>query len=401
MSESPALVPPPVPAGAQTGDAHSADAPGSAMARALLSGSRRSTVVLRGDIAALHNGDPDLATPEHIRRALSEAVEAGATHYAPPLGDPELRAALAETLSRNGGRPVSSAQVMVTHGASGGLGAIFLATLNAGDRVVIPTPTYSLYADHVRMAGAVPEFVPCRPDLHLDLQAVERACRGARMLVLCHPCNPTGVVLRPDEMESVGRIAADNDLLVVSDEAYDAIVFDGRPFVSALRVEALQDRLLYCNTLSKRYSMTGWRVGYVASPASLAPAVGRLHATLHGPLNTAVQRAALAAITGPQDCVDRLATDCARRRDLAMTRLAGIPGVRTLTPEGTFYLFVGYPQPILATEMQGRAHAGGVAVRAGSEFGDAGEGHLRVSTTAVPEVLEQGLERLAAVLARA
>lgn len=369
------------------------------IARELERHSRRATALPGGDVAILDSGDPDFATPGHIRRALHDAIEAGATHYGEPFGDVELRAALAEQVSARCGRTVSTAQVIVTHGASGGLGAAILACVDPGDRVVIPEPTYSLYADQVRAAGAQPVFVRTRADFHLDLDAIAAAAPGSRMLVLCHPCNPTGAVLRRDELEAVARIAALHDLLVLADEAYDAIVHDGVSFTSTLDVAALADRLIYCQTFSKRYAMTGWRVGYVVAPSPLAAAIGRVHFTLHGPPNTAVQRAALAAVHGGDGCIAPMLREYARRRDMVLAQLGDIRGLRIAPAEGTFYVFFAYPQEVDSVTMLQRLLDHGVAVRAGSEFGDGGEGHLRLSYTASPEVLEQGLARLRAALA--
>ena len=367
------------------------------MARELEATSRRGTRVAPPGTVLLSVGEPDFATPAHIQAALVDALAQGATHYAAPFGDPDLRLALADAAAAVAGRGISADQAIVTHGAHGGIGAVMLATLDPGDRVVIPDPNYSLYADHVRLAGAVPVFVPCLTDHHLDLDALERAAAGARMVILCHPCNPTGAVLTGAELAEVARIAEANDLLVLADEAYDAMVYE-RPFISSLTVEALAPRLLYCQTFSKRYAMTGWRIGWLVVPPDLAPAIGRIHFSLHGPLNSAVQRAALAAL-GSTDDVDRMVREYARRRDLVVAGLAAMPGVTAPAPEGTFYAFLRYPQHMDAVSMLRRCLDHGVALRAGSEFGDAGENHLRLSFAAGIPDLEEGLRRLGAALA--
>ena len=369
-------------------------------ARELERHSRRSRTLPEGDVALLDAGDPDAPTAEHVRRALHEAVEAGATHYGHPFGDPDLRAALAARASATTGWPVAPGRVLVTHGASGGLGAAILATVDPGDRVLLQDPTYSLYADQVRVAGGLPVSVPTRPDFHLDAERLAAAAPGARMIVLCHPSNPTGVVHSRDELEAVAAIAERHDLLVLADEAYDAIIHPPTRFVSTLEIPALEPRLLYCQTLSKTYAMTGWRVGWVIAPEPLAAAVGRLHVTLHGPMNTAVQRAALAAVTGPDDATGEMLRTYARRRSHVIAALAAMPGVVCPPPEATFYAFLRYPQAVDAVTMQARCLEGGVALRAGSEFGDGGERHLRLSYTAADDDLDRGLERLAAVLAR-
>src|SRR5262245_7106996 len=169
------------------------------------------------ELISLAAGDPDFATPEHISQALADALAAGATHYAQLQGDPELRQALADQVSDVANRAYGGDQVLITHGASAGLAATILAAVDPGTRVIVPEPTYSLYADLVWMAGGEVSFVRHRPDLHLDLDGIAAAAPGARMVVVCNPCNPTGAVYMRDELEELAGIARENDLLVLSD----------------------------------------------------------------------------------------------------------------------------------------------------------------------------------------
>jgi aspartate aminotransferase len=365
------------------------------LARILEQHSRRGLSVPAGDVVLLDSGDPDFPTPREIVDSLQEALAGGATHYSEPFGDPELRERLAAIEDARCAWTVEQSQVVITHGASGGLSASILASLDPGDRVLIPEPTYSLYADHVRLAGAEPQFVPTTADFHLDLDALEAAAGGARMLILCNPCNPTGAVFTVNELESVGRLADQHDLLVVSDEAYDSIVYPPTRFCTALAVPALARRLIYCQTFSKRYAMTGWRLGYIVAPEPLATAAGRIHFSLHGPLNAAVQRAGITAAGSPALPVEGYVA----RRQRIVERLSAVSGVKIRPPEGTFYAFFRYPGDEDSMSMQERCLEYGVALRAGSEFGDAGEGHLRLSFTAPPDVLEEGLSRLKSVFA--
>src|SRR5215471_2550407 len=229
------------------------------------------------ELISLAAGDPDLATPEHISQALADALAAGATHYAQQQGDEELRAVLADQVSEVANRAYGRDQLLITHGASAGLAATILAVVDPGTRVIVPEPTYSLYADLVWMAGGEVTFVPHRPDLHLDLDAIEAAAPGARLVTICNPCNPTGAVYTMDELEDLAEIAVEHDLLVLCDETYDHIVFDGVELVSALELPALADRLIYVNTFSKTYAMTGWRIGHVAGPPEVADAIATVH----------------------------------------------------------------------------------------------------------------------------
>ena len=347
---------------------------------------------------SLASGDPDFPTPDYIRRALIEAIEGGYTHYVDNQGDPQLRAALAERAAQVSGCPVEPAQVVVTHGASAALSAALLGTLNPGDRVLLPEPTYSLYADLLQLVGAEPVFVAATADFHLDLDAINDAATGARTLILCNPCNPTGVVYRRAELEGLARIAVRHDLLVLSDEAYDHIVFDDAPFVSALAIPDLRDRLIYCQTFSKTYAMTGWRVGYLVAPPPIAAAAARMHRTINGPMNAAVQRAALAAIMTETDWPERMRREYAARRELLFELLAGCPGVESRPPEGTFYAFVRYDADIPATEVVAAAMARGVGIRGGTEYGPSGRNHIRIAFSSSRADIREGVRRLRSLL---
>ncbi len=349
-------------------------------------------------VCPMHIGEPDFTTPAFIREAMTKALEQGYTGYAQPQGEPEFRAALAADLSRRSAQDFEPNQVIVTAGGSPAIVSAIMGTINPGDRVVIPEPTYSLYADAICLAGGAPVYVPAAPDLHLDLPAIGAAAAGARMLILCNPCNPTGVVCRPDEVRAVARIAVEHDLLVLADEAYDHIVFDGREFVSTLSLPELAGRLLYCQTFSKTYAMTGWRVGYVAAPADLASPVGLVHRTFNGSVNSAVQRAALAALTTDTSWPDERRRDYQRRRDLVVETLADVPGLKMPVPEGAFYAFLGYAGQLTAQEMVARALEAGVGLRAGTEFGAFGAGHVRLAFCVEDARLADGLARLVDVL---
>ncbi len=347
----------------------------------------------------LASGDPDFETPEYIRRALIEAVEQGYTHYAEPQGDPDLRAALAAQAARVSGHDIEASNVLVTHGGSAALSAALLGTVNPGDRVLLPEPTYSLYADLIAMVGAEPVFVRSTPDFHLDLDAIAGAADGATMVVICHPCNPTGVVYRHEELYELAEIAERRDLLVLSDEAYDHIIYDGVSFTSTLAIPGLRDRLLYCNTFSKTYAMTGWRVGYLIAPRDLTAAATRMHRTINGPMNSAVQRAALAAITTPTDWPERMRQEYQARRELVYEMLAGIPGTGGLPPEGTFYAFVRYEGDVPPQEVVAKAREAGVAIRGGTEYGPSGDHHIRIAFSSSRPDLQEGMRRLRALFA--
>jgi aspartate aminotransferase len=346
---------------------------------------------------SLASGEPDFATPHHIRTAHTDALDAGATHYAAWNGAPDLREALAGHAG-GPGRPARTADhVLVTHGGSGALAATILACVNPGDRVVIPVPTYSLYADLVRMAGGEPVLVPQLDNLHLDLDAVAAAAPGARMVAICNPCNPTGVVYSEEELTGLRDIAEQHGLLVLADEAYDHIVYDPVRFTSVLDIPGLAEQVLYVQTFSKTYAMTGWRIGYLIAPPEVVTAAAVVHTRTAGPLNTAVQHAALAAITGPQEPVRQMLDEYRARRDLVMRLLGDVPGTRLRAPDGTFYAFIAHSPRLTSVQVAAKAREWGVAVRPGSEFG--GEGSIRLSFATHRKTLTSGLERLRDMLA--
>lgn len=374
------------------------DDPRSRRVREIQAHSLRPTTRPPKNVVSLASGEPDFATPRHISQALADAVANGATHYAAWDGDPELRGVIAEFCSQPGEAPRAAENVLVTHGASAAITAAILGTVDPGDKVVIPTPTYSLYADIVRMAGGVPVFVPPGPGLRVDVDAVAAAAEGARMLVLCNPCNPTGIVLAAEELAALAEVAERHDLLVLSDEAYDHIVFEPEAFTSALALPGLRERLLYVQTLSKTYAMTGWRIGYLVAPAPALAAAAQIHRSVAGPLNTAVQRAGIAALTGTREPQDQMLAEYTLRRALTLETLREIPDIECGAPEGTFYAFVKHAPDVPSSKVVAAALDQGVAIRSGGEFH--GEGHVRVSFSVDRTTLAEGLVRLRKAFAR-
>ncbi|WP_234439138.1 pyridoxal phosphate-dependent aminotransferase [Streptomyces sp. NRRL B-3229] len=343
-------------------------------------------------------GEPDFPTPEPIVEAAQRALREGWTHYGDLNGDPELREAIAAEAARISGRAHTADSVLVSHGGAAAITAAILATVDPGDRVVLPEPTYSLYPDAVRLAGGVPVPVATTARHHLDLEALAAAARGARMVVLCNPGNPTGAVIPPAELALLGELLHGTDTLVLADEAYADIVYSGVRFVSALAVESLSERLIYVQTLSKTYAMTGWRIGYVVAPEVMAGAIRHVHRTMNSSVNAAVQRAALTALRiGPELAAPMLRA-YQERRDFVTKRINDMPTLRANEPEGAFYALARYDADLSSQEMAAKLLAGGVAVRAGSEYGASGQGHIRLSFAAGLDVLAEGLDRIEAVL---
>ncbi|WP_181789990.1 pyridoxal phosphate-dependent aminotransferase, partial [Streptomyces phytophilus] len=343
---------------------------------------------------SLAMGEPDHPTPPPVIAAAVTALRRGHTHYADQRGIRELRAALAARLPARPGRAWTADDIAVTHGATAALAAVVLATIDPGDRVVIPEPAYSLYADLVVLAGGTVDHVPLAPDLHWDFDALAAALPGAAMVIFSNPANPTGIVHRGQELAALGGLLDGSDTLVVSDEAYHRLTYPGHEPTSALEIDSLRDRTVYVQTFSKTYAMTGWRVGYLTGPRAVVDAAAHVHRSLNGSLNTAVQHAALAALELPDEVVAAMADGYRRRRELAVARLSGVPGLHLVPPEGAFYGFLRYDTGVPSDQVVRELAGQGVLARAGAEYGPSGEGHIRISFATAEEDLWTGLERI-------
>lgn len=374
-------------------------APAPAVQRVEATSRRVQQPASSADLVSLAVGEPDFDTPERIVAAAHDAAARGRTHYAPMAGDPELRRRLADRIAALRGAPVEASDVLVTQGGTAGLSAAILATVGPGDRVVIPDPTYSLYADLVSMAGGVAVHVPLADDLHWDLDALRAALPGARLFVFCNPGNPTGIVHSRAEIDALGDMLVGTETLVLADEAYSALSFTEEPFTSSLQVASLQDRLIYCQTFSKNYAMTGWRVGYLWGPRAVIEAATRVHGTFNGSLNTFVQDAAVVALEQCDDDVERMRASYLARREIMREALQAVPGLQLSEPEGAFYFFPRFDDAMTSDEMVAYLREQGVAVRPGSEFGPSGEGRIRLSYAASEDAIRTGVARLRRALA--
>lgn len=343
-------------------------------------------------------GEPDFSAPPTVTAAAMRAVAAGRVHYTDQHGIAKLRENLLDHLPAP---PVGSPRqwtrdnIVITHGATAGLGAIFFALINPGDKVIIPQPAYSLYADQVVLAGGTVEFVPMRPDLHFDFDALERALPGAKMIAFSNPSNPNGVVHTRAELERLARLLSGTDTIVVADEAYSSLIYTEAPFTSALSVPGLAERTLYVQTFSKKYCMTGWRVGYVAGQRDFIAAIAQFHRTLNGSVSEPAQLAALAALAVPEAELAPMVREYAARRDLVVALLADVPHLTLVAPEGAFYAFFSYDAEAVggkpSAEVTADLASRGVIVRAGAEYGPDAEHHIRISFAASQDDLRRGI----------
>jgi aspartate aminotransferase len=371
---------------------------------------RASAMAAAGvNVVDLSVGEPDFPTPLHICQAAEAAIRSGKTKYTPAAGIPDLRKAVAADYSRRTGLAVTPAQVVVSNGAKHSLHNAFTALLNEGDEVIVPTPYWVSYAELIKLAGAKPVLLSTRieDDFKLRPEALRAAITPAtRMLLLCTPSNPTGVVYSADELRALADIAIEADLAVVSDEIYDQLVFDGQKAVSFPTLRpGLEARTVVVAGVSKTYSMTGWRIGWTICPEPLAKAIGNLQSQETSNPCSVSQHAAVAALTGPQECVAEMCRAFEKRRDLVAARLLSMPGVRLPRIGGAFYAFFDI-QPALAKGTNGITNSmqwcealleqEHVALVAGSAFG--AEGHVRMSFAASEEKLGEGLDRIARFL---
>jgi len=349
-----------------------------------------------GSVIPLHIGDPSFVTPGYICEAAIEAIRQGYTHYPPASGDTQLRKAIADELSSQGGGLFRPEDVVITNGANSALYAAMVAYLDPGEEVLLHDPTYSLYQDVALTIGATAVHVPWSRDLHLDVKALEQAVTPrTRMFVLNNPCNPTGIVLTEDETRAVADFIVRHNLLLVSDEAYDHLVYDNRRFVSMASYEQLTKHVIVINTCSKTFAMTGWRVGYMAGRNGLLKPAADIHRTALGTVNWVAQRAALGAFTTETSWKHDMLAEFTTRRDLMWSMVNAMPGLSCAKPEGTFYAFVRVEVPLTSEQLTDHLMRHGVAVRSGTEYGRRGEGFIRLCFAGEIDQFKPGLDRLA------
>lgn len=350
-------------------------------------------------IVSLMRGQPDTPTPGHIVEAAEKALRAGRTGYADNQGEPNLRAAIAAKLARQGLRYDPVREILVTDGATQGIAIAFATLLEPGDEVLRPDPIYDAYTSPIALWGG--RSVSVRSKIREGRFTIDRESLEAhftpktRVLLLNTPWNPVGTVLTKAELQEVIAFASDHDLLVISDEIYESLIYDGRQHVSPASLsEDAPKRTLLVNSLSKTYAMTGWRVGYVAGDAKLIAAMLLvLQQSSRGPA-TFVQDAAAVALRSDPD--KQMAAEYQARRDQVLERLAGIAGVECLVPEGGLFVMVDVRGLGRSSDDVRRylLHEAGVMVIHGAAYGAGGEGTLRVSFAGGGEMLEKGLDRL-------
>ncbi len=349
------------------------------------------------DIASFGAGEPDFDTPQHIKDAAIEALQAGRTKYTAATGIPELRQAIAEKLLLENNLEYSPSQISVNCGAKHSCYNAILACCDPGDEVVIPAPYWTSYPEMVRLVGAEPFFVETKRENQWKLTAeeFEEAISGrTRMLILNSPNNPTGSVYTKAELEAITEVAASEDVIILSDEIYEKLVYNGRKHVSIASVsEEAKNLTITINGLSKVYSMTGWRLGYTAAPPEIAEVIDTIQSHTTSNPTTFAQYGALAALQGDQSFVNDMVEEYDMRRQYMMSRLQKIRNIEVVEPEGAFYFLVdttkmGLGSMNLTEKLLSRYR---VAAVPGLAFGH--DMSVRLSYATSLDVIKKGLDR--------
>ncbi len=341
-------------------------------------------------------GDPDFPTPEHICDAAREAMRQGYTHYVPGAGDKELLAAICENVNREYDSSYQPEGVIITAGGAGAIYLICLTYLAHGDEAIVFNPSYTNQAHCAALAGAKPVWVPLTEKFELDRDALRQAVTPrTRMIFLTNPNNPTGTVLGMDDVRFIAETALERDLLLVADEVYRKLYYDGRRHFSAASLTEVRDRTILVDSFSKTYAMTGWSIGYLATTPELASHMNILREARPGKVSAPSQRAALAALRGPQDCIGTMVAEYARRRRGIIARLAEVPGLHYVVPDAAFYFFCRFPFRMTSADLVDYLYARKVSVRSGAQFGSRGEGWFRVSYSVPYQSAIDGIDRIA------
>jgi aspartate aminotransferase len=362
------------------------------------------------DVISFGAGEPDFDTPQRIKEAAVRALASGQTKYTEVGGIPELRAAVCHKLKRDNGLDYAPDEVTVSCGAKHTLFNIFMALVNPGDEVLIPSPYWVSYPEQVRLLGGVPVAVPTseRTGFDLDPAELRRAVTPrTTMIILDSPGNPTGAVFSREALAAVAQLAIERDLWVVSDECYESLTYEGRHVSIASFSAAIKARTIVVNTCSKAYAMTGWRIGYAAGPKPVIKAMTDAQSQVTSNPTSIAQWAAVEALSGPQDEVAKMAGEFDRRRHVIIAGLNAMSGVSCVTPKGAFYAFPNvsglFGKRATGGVLRGSADAcaflldeARIATVAGVDFGS--DAHIRLSYATGLETIREGLSRMAAAV---
>ena len=345
-------------------------------------------------------GRPDFDTPAYIKKACVESLDRGEVFYTSNFGLMELREEIARYLNRRNNTDYKATEVLVTVGLSEAVFDLLCTILDEGDELLIPDPVWMNYLNVPKLLGAVPVSYTLREenDYQLDLEEIRSKITGkTKAMVIVTPNNPTGGVLTEETLKGLAQIAVEKDIMVITDEVYERLVYNGAKHVSIASLPGMKERTFTMNGLSKTYSMTGWRVGYVAAPEAYIATLNKLHQHNTTCAPSFVQRAAIVALRDEKNEVEQMVKEYQRRRDYAVQAINAIPGLSCRCPKGAFYIFInckalGKPSAELAAYLLEKAK---IALVPGGVFGAGGEGYLRMSFANSYENIVEGCARLA------
>lgn len=357
------------------------------------------------DIIHMEVGRPDFDTPEVIKEAAYESIRKGNVFYTSNYGTPALRKAVAEKLNRENGIPYTAKEILVTVGVTEATYTAMAAFLNPGDEILIPDPVWLNYVHVPSYLGAKPVsyHMPERLGFQIDLEQMASLINeNTKMIVLNSPGNPTGTVQSRETLEGVAKLAREHNLLVISDEIYEKLIYDGNEHVSIASLPGMKERTITLNGFSKCYSMTGWRLGYAAAPEELIAAMVRVHQYANTCASSFVQEAAITALEKAEPDVQEMVKEYKRRRDYVVSAVNAIDGLSCHNPGGAFYLFVNAKSLGMTSEALCKylLEEAKIATVPGSAFGVEGEGYLRISYACSYERLVEGMARLKDAVAR-
>ncbi|MDB9424650.1 pyridoxal phosphate-dependent aminotransferase [Microcystis aeruginosa CS-564/01] len=350
------------------------------------------------DVCSFSAGEPDFDTPTHIKAAAKKALDEGKTRYGPAAGEPGLRKAIAEKLLRDNQLAYNADNVIVTNGGKQSLYNLIMALIEAGDEVIIPAPYWLSYPEMVTLAGGTSVIVNTSLENHYKItpEQLEAAITPkTKLFVLNSPSNPTGIVYTPEEIAALAKIVVKKDILVVSDEIYEKILYDGaiHRSIASFGPEIFQ-RSIISNGFAKAFSMTGWRVGYIAGPVEIVKAMTNIQGHSTSNVCTFAQYGAIAALESPQDCIGEMVKAFSDRRQYILERVRSLPGLNCPTPNGAFYVFIDISQTGLKSRdfCQKLLETQKVAAIPGIAFG--ADDCIRLSYATDLKTIEKGFDRI-------
>ena len=350
-------------------------------------------------------GRPDFDTPAHIKAAASKALREGMVHYTPNAGIQSLREALAESIEKHKGIHYDpSCEIMATAGGQEAMYLSLQAIIDPGDEILVPDPGFSQFNSCTKLAGGVPVSLPLLADQNFmpDLETAKKlVSKKTKAIIVNSPHNPTGAVITAKQTESICQFAVQHGLVVLSDEAYDRILFEDGDFISPAALPGMKQKTAIWGSLSKTYAMTGWRIGYLAGPKELIEAAVRIQQNLMLSICSFAQAGAVTALRGPQGCVNDMVAEFDRRRQVILTGIERSPGLSCPTiPKGAFYVFARHNVPGMDSKRLADyfLERGAVAVVSGTAFGARGEGFIRISYATAIEDCKEGMDRITGLM---